>query len=222
MSEPYPISLVLKDKPVAVIGGGIVAERKVRLLLDTGARLTVIAPKPTDTIRDLAKKKKLALFEREVIDEDIAGKLLVFVATNSDKVNRWVSQVARSRGILVNCVDTPDECSFYVPSFFRRGSLTLSISTGGNIPALAKKLRKELQVTYDELYGDFVTLLAQGRTRLLKKSTLTEETRKIILNQLIDSDLFTLIREGRAEEAPQFVNDFIDKAVARHAQKSNA
>ena len=216
MSEPYPLSLVLQNQSVAVIGGGTVAERKVLSLLDTGAKLTVIAPKATDTIKDLAKKKKLTLFRREVIDEDISGKLLVFVATNSDEVNRWVSQVARKQGILVNCVDTPEECSFYVPSFFRRGSLTLSISTGGNIPALAKKLRKELQVTYDELYGDFVTLLAQGRKRLLNNKTLNEEQRKKILNELIDSDLFTLVREGRTKEAPHYVNDFIDSAVGKH------
>jgi precorrin-2 dehydrogenase/sirohydrochlorin ferrochelatase len=215
MSEPYPLSLVLRDQPVAVIGGGTVAERKIAGLLDTGARLTVIAPKATDRIKDLAAAKKLTLIRREVIDEDLAGKLLVFVATSSEKVNRWVSRAARRRGSLVNCVDTPDECTFYVPSFFRRGSLTLSISTGGKIPALAKRLRKKLQDMYDESYSDFVAMLAQGRTKLLQNHNLTEEQRKKILEELMESALFTLITEDRTEEAPQFVHDFIEKAVER-------
>ncbi len=220
MSEPYPLSLVLRDEPVAVIGGGKVAERKIISLLDTGARLTVIAPRTTSIIKDLAAEKKLTLFQREVIDEDLHGKLLVFVATDSDEVNRWVSQVARKRGILVNCVDTPEECSFYVPSFFRRGSLTISISTGGKVPALAKRLREELQATYDELYADFAALLAQGRRRLLKNRTLEEHQRREIINELMNSNLLGLIREGRTEEGPQYVNDFVDKAIARYKAKS--
>lgn len=213
MSEPYPISLILQNKPVLVIGGGNVAERKVLSLLDTGARLTVVAPRTTDALKDLAKRKKITLMLREVIDEDLAGKYLVFVATDSDEVNRWVSQVARRKGILVNCVDTPEECTFYVPSFFRRGSLTFTVSTGGKAPALAKRVRKELQSSYDVVYADFVEFLSQGRKRLLRNKSLTPQHKKKIMEKIIDSNLFALLKEGRKEEAPQLVADIIEEAI---------
>ena len=160
MNEPYPINLILKNKQVTVIGGGKVAERKITSLIDTGAKITVIAPEATEKIKSLAEGKRLVFKQKNFSDDDIEGSFLVFVSTDSNEVNHRVSRVAREKGILVNCVDTPEECAFFVPSFFRRGSLTLAVSTGGKIPALAKKISRELQISYGEVFAEYVDLIA--------------------------------------------------------------
>jgi len=139
MKEPYPIYLILKDKPVAVVGGGNVAERKILGLLDTGAKITVIAPRVTDRIRALDREGRLRLEQRNMVDNDLDGKPLVFVATDSDEVNRRVSSLARGSGALVNCVDTPEECDFFVPSFFSSREPFLCYIYGWKNPCLGKE-----------------------------------------------------------------------------------
>ena len=108
-------------------------------LLDTGAKITVIALKATQKIKSLAAKR-VVLNLRDFVHDDLKGKLLIFAATNSDEVNKQVAHAARKKGIQINCVDDPEECDFFVPSFFRRGSFVVSISTGGKVPLYQKRL----------------------------------------------------------------------------------
>jgi len=99
-------------------------------LLGTGAKITVIALKATKKIKSLVAKR-VVLNLRDFVHDDLKGKLLIFAATNSDEVNKQVAHAARKKGILINCVDDPKECDFFVPSFFRRGSFVVSICTWG-------------------------------------------------------------------------------------------
>jgi len=211
MNRPYPINLILKEKPVAVIGGGEVAERKIKSLLDTGAKITVIAPEVTENIRLLADQKRVLLKQRHFADYDIEGKFLVFVSTDSDKANRRASRLAKEKGILVNCVDTPEECDFFAPSFFRRGSLTFAVSTGGKIPVLAKKIKNEIQLSYTEVFAEYVDLLATVREKIIKENYLNPQEKKKLLKTLIDSDLLSLLRKGKKIEASRFIRNFLRK-----------
>ncbi|MFH0812593.1 MAG: bifunctional precorrin-2 dehydrogenase/sirohydrochlorin ferrochelatase [Pseudomonadota bacterium] len=209
MNEPYPISLILKDRRVAVIGGGEVAERKIMSLLDTGAKITVIAPEVTNTIKSLAEEKRLCLKQRDFAESDGEGSFLVFVATNSNKLNRKVSRMARGKGFWVNCVDVPEECDFYVPSFFRRGSLTLAVSTAGKIPALAKKVNRELQRAFGEVFAEYVDLLAKVRENIIKERSFDSQKKKELLEALMGSRLLDLLKEGKRQEALTVIRDFL-------------
>jgi len=221
MKEPYPIYLILKDKPVAVVGGGNVAERKILGLLDTGAKITVIAPRVTDRIMALDREGRLRLEQRNMVDNDLDGKPLVFVATDSDEVNRRVSSLARGSGALVNCVDTPEECDFFVPSFFRRGSLSFAISTGGKIPALAKRIREKLQRIFGEEYGEYVEVLAMGRAKIIEATLNGSQQKKELIEKLMDAGLLSLLREGKKKEAVGLVEDFLRQNHEGHKPKNN-
>lgn len=220
MKEPYPIYLVLKDKSVAVIGGGKIAERKIIGLLDTGATITVIAPGVTKRIRALVREGRIQLELRNMIESDLDGKPVVFAATDSDEINRCVCSLARERGALVNCVDTPEECDFFVPSFFRRGSLSFAISTGGKVPGLAKKIRKKLQRIFGEEYAAYVELLAMGRERIMKANPNCYHKKKQLIEKLIDADLLSLLRDGKQREALGLVEDVLQQNHKSHTPKN--
>jgi len=211
MIEPYPLNLLLKNRAIAVIGGGKVAERKISGLLDTGAAITVIAPTVTQKIKSLAAKKRIVLKLRNFVNNDLKGKLLVFVATNSDNVNKQVAHSARKKGILVNCVDNPQECEFFVPSFFRRGSLLLTVSTGGKIPALSKKIRRDIEVSYGAVFTEYVKLLAKVRGKIYQKNSLGFQQKKDLIEKLVDSNILSLLKKGKKKEAAMFIKKFLQK-----------
>jgi siroheme synthase, N-terminal domain len=211
MIEPYPLSLLLNNRAVAVIGGGGIAERKVLSLLDTGAKITVIAPKATKKIKSLAAKKKVVLKLRNFVHDDLKGKLLIFAATNLDEVNKQVSRLARKKGILVNCVDDPKECDFFVPSFFRRGSLLLTVSTGGKIPALAKKIRRDIELSYGALFAEYVTLLAKARGAIYRKASLSFQKKRDLIEKLVESNILPLLKAGKKKEASKIIQEFLQK-----------
>ena len=211
MIEPYPLNILLKNRAVAVIGGGKVAERKVLGFLNTGAKVTVVAPKATQKIKSLATKKRIVLKDRDFVSDDLKGKLLVFAATNSDEVNKQVAHLARKKGILVNCVDSPKECDFFVPSFFRRESLLFTVSTGGKLPALAKKIRKDIEFSYGKVFAEYVNLLAKAREKIYQKSSLGFQQKKDLVEKLIESNILSLVKKGKKKEAARFIREFLQK-----------
>ena len=180
-------------------------------LLDTGAKITVIAPEVTEKIKSLADQKRLFYQPRNFIEEDIEGKFMVFISTDSAEVNRRISRLAREKGILVNCVDTPEACVFFVPSFFRSGSLTFALSTGGKIPALAKKIRRELQLSYGEVFAEYLELLAEARKKIIKEFPLESKKKKELIEKLLNSNLLALLKAGKKDEAIRFIKDFLQE-----------
>ena len=211
MTEPYSINIILKNRPVAVIGGGKVAERKILGLLDTGARITVIAPAVTGKIKTWAGQKKVILKAKDFEEKDLKGKTLVFAATDSDEVNKQVARRARKQGVLVNCVDKPKECDFFVPSFFRRGSLLVTVSTGGKVPALAKGVRGEIEVSFDEVFADYVEMLSQARESIYQNSALDTKKKMEVIEKLLESKLLSLLKKGKKREAKKFLKEFLQE-----------
>ncbi len=138
----YPIFLKIKGKNAVVVGAGAVSERKIQSLLDAGANVTVIAPDATDRIIGLSDKGELRWEKRCFRRRDIRGAMLVITATDDPVVNAKVYQLAAKNGQLVNSVDDPEHCSFYVPAIVRRDPLLVAISTSGRTPLLAKHLRR--------------------------------------------------------------------------------
>jgi precorrin-2 dehydrogenase/sirohydrochlorin ferrochelatase len=195
MRKFYPMMVDLAGKRCLVVGGGAVAERKVALLLECGAKVEVVSPKATSRLTRLASSGRIRLRRRPVRPSDLAGAFLVVVATDDPRVNREVAGRVKNAGGLVNVADDPAACSFLVPAVIRRGDLTVAISTGGGSPALAKKLRQRLEQTIGPEYEAFVAALRLLRERA-RRAIADPETRQAIHRRAVDSALFEEAARG--------------------------
>jgi precorrin-2 dehydrogenase/sirohydrochlorin ferrochelatase len=159
----YPLFLDLAGQKVIVIGAGRVAERKIRLLLAAKAHITVVAPRATTSIRKLSSNKRVRCLRRTYRVGDLRTARLVVAATNDEKLNERVCRDAKRRRLPVNCAAPPEAGNFIVPSVVRRGNLTIAISTGGSSPALAKRIRRELEQYLHAGYAGVATKMATIR-----------------------------------------------------------
>lgn len=166
----YPLYLEMTGRRCLVIGGGAVAERKIAGLLEAGAEVTVISPDVTETISRWSKNDSIDLKPRPYRAGDLAGRELVFVATDDSEVNAAVYQEGKSRGVWVNSADDPAHCDFILPSVLRRGDLTVAVSSGGHSPALARTIREELEEHFTQEYEQLARLAAEARNELRKQS----------------------------------------------------
>jgi len=194
----YPLFLELSGRPCLVIGGGEVAQRKVEGLLAAGAQVTVISPQLTPALQALRDEGRLRHLAREYAPGDLTGYALAFVATDDGAVNARAVREGRELGVWVNVVDDPGSCDFIVPSVLRRGELVIAISTGGRSPALARKVREELEAFLDEGYGQLLELVAQVREELKGRGMAPDAA---LWNAALAPELRQLLAQGRGEEA---------------------
>ena len=184
----FPIFLKLAARPCMVIGGGNLAESKIESLRAAHAKVTVIAPKASVRIADMAAGGEIELHPREYVEGDLAGQFLVVAATDNPAVNRAVYREATEKNILCNAVDDPPFCDFYFPSVVRRGDLQIAISTAGASPALAQRLRKEINAQLPLDAGEWLTDLGNLRCEVTQMEPLNEE-RKWLLHQLAQREV---------------------------------
>jgi precorrin-2 dehydrogenase/sirohydrochlorin ferrochelatase len=184
----FPIFLKLTARPCTVIGAGHLAESKIESLLAASAAVTVIAPHANDRITSLAAGGDITLHQREYAPGDLTGQFLVVAATNVPAVNRAVFAEAEACGVLINAVDDPPFCDFYFPSVVRRGDLQIAISTAGHSPALAQRLRKEINALLPLDAGDWLAELGNLRREVLQLEPLND-ARKELLHQLASRDV---------------------------------
>lgn len=163
----YPVNLNIQDRTCVIVGGGEVASRKIGPLLNCRARVVVISPMVTPDIRKRVEANEVTLHQRGFRPGDLEGAYLVFAATNDREVQQAVVREAKENNIPINSADDPEECTFQVPARVRRGHFLLTVSTGGSSPALAAKLRKELEVEFGIEYEMFVNLLARIREKVV-------------------------------------------------------
>jgi len=195
----YPIFLNIQGKRCVVIGGGKVALRKVKMLLDCGANVSVISPKPHPDIAKLSKERAIHLIQREYETQDLKGAVITIVCTDVKEVNRKVADEAKKAGIPVNVADDPEPSDFIIPAFFRRGNLTLAVSTSGVSPALARKIRMKLEKSFGEEYTSLLSLIGEVRSTLKEKGYIVDaET----WQEALDIDLLIqLVRSGQRKKA---------------------
>lgn len=179
----YPIHINLSGKPVVVAGGGLVAYRKIKDLLEQDADITVVSPEAVEGIQKWHSQKKLEWAERKVRVEDLQEAFLIIAATNSSEVNSWIAAQAKTQQ-LVNVADQPHLGNFIIPSVVKRGKLVLSVSTSGASPSLSASIKKELQQRYSEDYESYLDFLSECRS-IIKKE-FPEESRKALLTKLTD------------------------------------
>lgn len=175
-----PIFFNIADKLCLVIGGGSVAEQKVKMLLKFNTRVRVISPVLTKNLLSLYKKGKIEIIPREYKKGDIENAVLVFAATNNKEINKTIKTDAFSLNIPVNVVDDPDLCDFIVPSIVKKESIIVAISTSGTLPMLSKRLRKDISSFLSEDYIRYAKKIGKFRKILLEKMHDKGKRRKIL------------------------------------------
>lgn len=182
----YPVNLNLDNMEIIIVGGGNVALRKCMNFLDFGKSVTVLAPEFDSRFLELGNKVDLIndIFKEEYIDKfDI-----VVAATDDKEVNEEIACICRKKSKLINVVDSRDLSDFTVSSYVKRGDLLIGISTGGKIPALSAKIRRDLEETYDESFAEYVDLLGELREKIIKNYEDKTE-RKEVLKALVKLDI---------------------------------
>jgi len=201
-SEPpvyYPLMLNLKGKKCVVVGGGHVALRKVKMLLDCGADITVVSPKPHLGMAKLSEKKAIRLIHRDYKVGDLTDATLAVASTDVKEINRTVAHEAKRLGILVNVVDDPRLSSFILPSFFRRGHLTIAVSSGGTSPALARKIRSNLEKSLGKEYATLLLLISEVRSAIKERGYVVDGE---MWQEVLDLKLLIrLIQKGQKTKA---------------------
>lgn len=204
MAQGYPVTLKLENQSCLVVGGGTVAERKVQSLLKSGAKVKLVSKEVTPRLRRLIVEGAVSYREGEYCPADLTGVLLAIGATSCPETNRRLAQDCRERNLLVNVVDDPEFCTFYVPAVLTRGSFQLAVSTGGKSPLLAGKIREELAKRYGPEYGELTALLGEIREKA-RREIADGRARQKLLAGLVDGQVLELMEKGLWKEAKERV-----------------
>lgn len=179
----------LEGRKCLVVGGGKVAQEKIAGLLAHGAKITVVSPAVTSSIQKWAQTGALIWKQRRFTARDITGAFLVIAATNSPAVNSVVFQASRRNRALCNAVDDPENCDFFYPAVARRGPLQIAISTNGQSPAAAARLRRKIEKQFGPEWGEWVEHIGQQRA-LFMHTKMSPHTRRLKLLALASEKSF--------------------------------
>ncbi len=203
----YPAFIDLRNKSAVVIGGGSVAERKVRSLVEAGANVRVISPEVTAGLARLRDRGMLKHSKRKYIKGDFKKAFIVIAGTSSPLVNK---KIADEASCLVNVIDLPSEGNFIVPSLVRQGALTIAISTEGASPAISKTIRKEIEGLYGKEYGRYLRFVEKVRQKTLTH-TKDSRKRKKIFNFLASEEILDHLRKKGFKETAAEISDYLEK-----------
>ncbi|MBF0536755.1 MAG: bifunctional precorrin-2 dehydrogenase/sirohydrochlorin ferrochelatase [Nitrospirae bacterium] len=191
----YPVFLCLANKRCLIVGGGKVAQRKAIKLLEAGASLVIVAPALTEELTRLKDDGMFTHKARTFMEDDLDGVFMVIAATSDRQINEEIA--ARFNG-LINVVDSPEQCSFIVPSSVTRGELTIAVSTSGASPALASTIRQELEAMYPKDFADYVSFLRAYRQGVLD-SNADVELKDALVKEAASKTAVEAVRDGRLE-----------------------
>lgn len=196
----FPIFLKLEGRRCLVVGAGAIAEGKIRGLLNGGASVEVVAPRAITQVEGWFSQGLLDWKRRSFAPSDLDGVSIVIAATSSREVNTRVFQESRVRNVLCNSVDDPENCDFYYGSIVKRGDLQIAISTNGRSPALAQRLRQELEQQFGPEYESWLHELGAARDQMFA-TKLDVETRRKLLHELASREAFNnrnIVQRGRS------------------------
>jgi siroheme synthase-like protein len=202
-SPYYPISLNIQGRKCLVVGGGQVALRKVKTLLEHNANVKVVSPILCSELNQLATDGAIRTIQRDYKSEDLQHAFISIAATDNVKTNERVASEARRRGILVNVVDDPKNSDFIVPSCLKRGNVIIAVSTSGRSPALARKIRSELEKNVKAEYEHLAVIADEVRSELKQQGiTASSDAWQEILNS---NSLIELLKQGKNQEAKKIM-----------------
>jgi precorrin-2 dehydrogenase/sirohydrochlorin ferrochelatase len=202
----YPIFLRVAGRPCLVIGGGRVAEQKVQSLRQSGAQVTVISPDLTAPLAALAATRQILHQQRRYTEGDLRGFWMAYDATGDEALHAHIAREAQEAGVLLNVVDRPQLCDFIVPSVMQRGDLVIATSTSGRSPALARRIRQDIEAAIGTEYDVALRLLGRIRERLAAQPVSAADRRRIFA-ALVASPLLDYLRARQATE--------VDRLLAR-------
>src|SRR5437588_4090838 len=182
MGTLFPMFLNLEGRSCLVVGAGTIAESKIGGLLEATADVTVVAPRATEQVQSWARQARIVWEQRIFEESDLESCFLVVSATNDVGVNDAVYRQAKALGVICNVVDDPPRCDFYYPAVVRRGPLQIAISTSGYSPALAQRLRRELEEQFGPEYAVWVEQIGREREKLLGDRSISLEERRTMLH----------------------------------------
>ena len=182
--------------------------RKVKRLLECGAKVTVISVDATEKLKELSDSGVIQLKERDFQTSDLDDRFLVIGATDNQEMNFKIHAEAEQRGLLCNIADHPKACNFILPSIVNRGDLIIAISTSGKSPAFAKRLRKHLEKEFGDEYAEFLNLMGAIRTKLLSQDH-EPEAHKHLFERLIEKDLVQMLKNSDTENINALLLDVL-------------
>ena len=209
----YPIFLDLEGKTVIVVGGGDVAMRKVETLLEYGAVVLLVSRELTPELKRYVDEEKVRYLGKEFSGDQLENLFMVIAATDDPVFNKYVRRKADEKGLLINVVDQPSDCNFIVPSILRRGDLVIAVSTSGRSPALAKKIRRELEGSFSIEYKSFLILLGRLRKEILARGLPQPENRRIF-QELVNLDILDAIGSEDWEGIVSSINRIADMELS--------
>ena len=210
----YPVNLELANKKCAVIGGGSVAWRKAKTLLQAQALVTVISPKVCEPLAQLVEKNMITYHAKSYCLGDLHDFFLVVCATDNPEINKQAAIEAKSNHALVNVVDGSFSSDFTVPAQVQRGDLLITVSTNGQSPAFTRLIKEQLANTYNENYAEFLQLLAKIRGQL-KEEVLDSKERELIWQKVLTEEILTFLQQGKLEEAEAKIRNAISSFRAK-------
>jgi siroheme synthase-like protein len=196
VADLFPLFLKLEGRRCVLVGAGTIARQKLAGLLNSGADLHVIAPVAAEEIQKLAGDGRLTWTQAKFENAHLDGALLVIAATGDPAVNQKVYRAALERGVLCNSVDEPGRSDFYYPAVVRRGDLQIAISTAGKSPALAQRIRRELEEQFDASYVAWLNWLGSVRELFFRRHV-EPELRKQTLHRIAGKTVFERFRRSR-------------------------
>jgi precorrin-2 dehydrogenase / sirohydrochlorin ferrochelatase len=193
----FPMFLKLSARPCLVVGAGAIAESKIVSLLEAGGRVRVVAPEATAQVRSWAQSNTVEWRQRPFQQDDLNGMFLVIAATSSTELHERIFTQASQRGVLCNIVDVPAFCDFYYPSVVQRGALQIAISTAGQSPALAQRLRKQLEDQFGPEYEQWLAQLGEARDKLHSIEMDPEERKRLLHEDATEEAFEAFLRSRR-------------------------
>ncbi|WP_027179255.1 precorrin-2 dehydrogenase/sirohydrochlorin ferrochelatase family protein [Maridesulfovibrio bastinii] len=213
----YPVFLNLKNRDALVVGAGKVGLRKISSLIEGGVREVLVidnAPE-SDELYALKQSGKVRFESRDFRAEDIEKKFLVIAATSNKDLNKHINELCNNEQILCNIVDDPESGSFIVPASIRRGEMTIAVSTGGNSPAFARIVRRELEDTFGEHYGFFLTIMGRLRPLVLDLGQETSQN-TALFRQLASSSLLDALEDKDKAKVIEILNKNLPDELSIH------
>jgi len=208
----YPIYLELEGKTVLVVGGGNVAQRKVETLLQYGAVINIVSKALSPKLEAMVESGKIRQIGEDFDMQHLDHAFLAFAATDDQPLNHAITESARKRGIMINAVDQPVDCDFIVPSIVRRGDLSIAVSTSGKSPALAKRIRRQLDSQFGTEYETFLILMGRVRKEVLSLDLPQEENSRIF-HEIVASDILKALTEDNLGKVGHILRSLVPEGV---------
>ncbi len=204
MESFCPLNIDLKERACLVIGGGAVAERKVKVMLAYSAAVTVVSPAIGSYLSDLVKREKVGWIKDIYRPVYLKSRFMVICATDSAEVNRSAAEDCIERGVLVNSVSEPDMCTFFLPALLKKGPLTVTVSTAGSSPALSRRIRDQLDSVLGPEYEAYIRFLGVMRPQIIARIT-DKKARQSIFEYLAGDEFFSAFTTLERSEAEDLV-----------------